>query len=183
MSWINDQKNLWRGAVLVGLILAITGPWTYTSDGAPPPEWCRAPFFLMGNGRCVRSVPATEVVTFISGAFLTMSVGLVTGATVLPERAREYLGVSIFTLLLFLLILPIFTTLRMFWGGASQRMWRLHLAAWGLAAALSLATVVGDPGLRSGRFWGVWLYIGLAASALLLEMIAHRARRRLGQGG
>jgi len=43
MSWINEHKNVGRVAVLMLLLVAIMGPWTYSSDGVPPAEWCRAP--------------------------------------------------------------------------------------------------------------------------------------------
>jgi hypothetical protein len=42
---------------------------------------------------------------------------------------------------------------------------------WGLAAVLSLLPVVFDATLRSGRFWGIWLYLGLAAGVLVLEIL------------
>jgi hypothetical protein len=102
MSWINEHKNVGRVAVLVLFLVAIMSPWTYTSDGVPPPEWCRDPFILLENDRCVGLVSGAEVLTFMAGAFLSMSVGLVTGATVLPDRACEFLGVFLFMLLLFL---------------------------------------------------------------------------------
>ena len=36
MSWINEHKNVGRVAVLMLLLVAIMGPWTYTADGVPP---------------------------------------------------------------------------------------------------------------------------------------------------
>jgi hypothetical protein len=159
-------------------LVAIMGPWTYTSDGVPPPEWCRDPFILLENDRCVGLVSGAEVLTFMAGAFLSMSVGLVTGATVLPDRAREFLGVFLFMLLLFLLLLPFFTTLLLIWGRASRRLRVFHLMVWELAAVLSLLLVVSQSALRPARLWGIWLYIGLAASALILEALALMAGRR-----
>jgi len=172
MPWINAHKDIGRVAVLVLLLTAIIGPWTYTSDGVPPPEWCRAPFILLENGHSVRLVPGSEVLSFMTGAFLTMSAGLVTGATALPGRAREFLGVFLFMMLVFLLLLPFFTTLLMIRGRASRRLRVFHLIAWGLAGGLSLLPFVSQWALRPARLWGIWLYIGLAASALILEALA-----------
>jgi hypothetical protein len=157
MWWINEHKNVWRVAALVLLAAAIMGPWGYTGDGVPPPEWCHAPFFLLENGHCV---------------------GLVTGETVLPDRAREFLGVFLLTVSLFLLVLPFFTTLLLIWRRDSRRVHVFHLIAWGLAAVLSLLPVVFESALRSGRFWGIWLYAGSAAGALILEALWLAARRR-----
>ena len=74
VSWINEHKNVGRVVVLILLLVAIMGPWTYSSDGAPPAEWCRAPNILLENGRCVRLVSGLEVLTVIVGAFLSMIV-------------------------------------------------------------------------------------------------------------
>jgi hypothetical protein len=182
MSWINEHKNVGRVTVLVLLLVAMMGPWTYTADGVPPAEWCRDPNILLENGRCVRLVSGATVLTFIPRAFLWMSVGLVTGATAFADRAREFLGVFLFTMRLFLLVLPFLTTLLLVRGRDSRRLRAFHLMAWGLAAVLSLLPLVSESVLRSGRFWGIWLYTGLAASTLILEVLALAAGRRLSQG-
>jgi hypothetical protein len=182
MSWINKRKRVWRVAILVLLLVAIMGPWTYTSDGVPPAAWCANPNILLENGSCVGLVSGAEVITFMTGAFLSMSVGLVTGATVLPDRAREYLGVFLFMILLLLFLLPFFTTLLLIWGRDSRRLRIFLLIAWGMAAILSLLPVVSGLVLRLDRSWGIWLYIGSAVSALILEVLALVTGRRLNPG-
>ena len=184
MSWINEHKNVGRMAVLMLLLVAIMGPWTYTSDGVGPAEWCRDPNILLENDRCVRLVSGATVLTFMAGAFLSMSVGLVTGATVLPDRAREFIGVFLFTVGIFLLVLPFFSTLLLIWGRDSRRLRVFHLMAWGLAAVLGLLLAllaVSGSGLYL-ELWGIWLYSGLAAGALILEVLALVAGRRPSQG-
>jgi hypothetical protein len=174
MSWINEHKNVGRVAVLMLLLVAMMGPWTYTSDGVGPAAWCRDPNILLENGRCVKLVSGTRILTFMAGAFLSMSVGLVTGATVLPDRAREFLGVFLFTVGIFLLILPFFTTLLLIRGGDSWRRRVFHVMAWGLAAVLGLLLALlalSGSGLYP-ELWGIWLYTGLTASALILEGLA-----------
>ncbi len=174
MSWINEHKNVGRVAVLMLLLVAMMGPWTYTSDGVGPAAWCRDPNILLENGRCVKLVSGARILTFMAGAFLSMSVGLVTGATVLPDRAREFLGVFLFTVGIFLLILPFFTTLLLIRGGDSRRRRVFHVMAWGLAAVLGLLLAllaVSGSGLYS-ELWGIWLYTGLTVSALILEGLA-----------
>jgi hypothetical protein len=106
----------------------------------------------------------------------------VTGATAFADRAREFLGVFLFVMRLFLLVLPFITTLLLVRGRDSRRLRTFHLMAWGLAAVLSLLPLVSESVLRSGRLWGIWLYIGLAASTLILEALALAAGRRPSQG-
>lgn len=173
MSWINVHKNAGRLAVLMLLLVAILGPWTYSSDGVPPAEWCRAPYILLKNGHCVKLVSGATMLTYIPAAFLIMSMGLVTGTTVLADRTREFLGVSLFVMLLFLLVQPFFSTLLLIRGGDSQRRRLFHVTAWGLAAIFSALLLVAS--LPSGlhpKLWGMWLYVGLAASTLALELLA-----------
>ena len=139
----------------------------------PPAEWCRAPNILLENGRCVKSVSGATILTFMVGALLSMSVGLVTGTTVFPDRAREFLSV----VGIILLVLPFVTTLLLIRGKDSRRLRVFHLVAWGLAAVLSLLLAVAGSGLYS-ELWGIWLYIGLAAGALILEVLALVVGRR-----
>jgi hypothetical protein len=86
--------------------------------------------------------------------------------------------VSLLTVSLFLLVLPFFTTLLLIRGRDSRRLRIFNLVAWGAAAVLSLLPVVFESALRSGRFWGIWLYAGLAAGALILEAVWLAAGRR-----
>jgi len=174
MSWINEHKNVGRVAVLVLLLVAIMGLWTYSSDsvGVLPAEWCRDPLILLENDRCVRLVSGATVLTFMTGALFSMSVGLVTGATVLPDRAREFIGVFLFVMLLFLLVLPFFSTLLLIPGGDRRHRRVFHVVAWGLAADSGLLLGVLGFSRLHWALWGIWLYIGLAASALILEVLA-----------
>jgi hypothetical protein len=158
--------------VLMALLVAIMGPWFYSADGAPPAEWCRAPNFLLENGRCVGLVSGTTVLTFMTWAFVALGAELVTGAPVFPERAREFLAVFLFVVSICLLILPFLSTLFLIRRGDSIRLRVFHVIAWGFAATLSLLPVILDSVLRSGRFWGIWLYIASAVSMLMLEILA-----------
>lgn len=170
---INRRKNVVRVAVLIMLLVTIIGPWTYSSDGTPPAEWCRDPNILLDNGRCVRLVSGAEVLTFITGAFLSLNVQLVKGTLVLADRAREFLGVSLFMVFLFLLVQPFFSTLLLIFGGDRPPCRMYHVAAWGLAAAISGLLLVAScwSGLRTD-LWGIWLYVALAASVLAVELLA-----------
>ena len=175
VAWINRRKNVVRVAVLILLLVAIVGPWTYTSDGMPPAEWCRDPNILLDNGRCVRLVSGAEVLTFMISAFLSLNVQLVRGTLILADRAREFLGVFLFMLLLFLLVQPFFSTLLLIFGGDRPPRRMYHVATWVLAAAISGLLLVASywSGLRTD-LWGIWLYFALTASMLAVEVSSIR---------
>lgn len=176
MPWINRRKNVVRVAVLILLLVGIAGPWTYTSDGTPPTEWCRDPNILLENGRCVRLVSGAEILTFMIGAFLSLNVQLVNGTLILADRARELFRVYLFTVLLILLVQPFCSTQLLIFGSdrPSRRMY--HLVAWGLAAAISSILLVASfwSMLPTG-LWGIWLYVALSISVLIVELLAIRS--------
>jgi len=182
MAWFHQSKNVVRGAVLILLLVAIVGPWAYSSDGAPPAEWCHDPNILLENERCVRLMSGIEVLTFMTSAFLSMNVQLAKGTLVLADRAREFLGVSLFVVLLFLLVQPFFSTLLLIFGGDRPLRRMYHVATWGLAAVISGLLLVAScwSGLHT-HLWGIWLYVGLAASVLAVEMSAVRHPRFTGR--
>jgi hypothetical protein len=170
-SWLDEHRRTLRMALLVLLVVALAGPWTYTLDGVPPPEWCRPPLILLENGRCVRLVSGLSVLTFGIGALFSLSAQLVTGAMRIG-RMRDFL-----VFLCLVPALPVFSTLLVLWRSGSPRLRAAHTIAWGLAAAGGLWLLTASrPAL--GRMWGGWLYVGLATSALILELgtsARHRA--------
>jgi hypothetical protein len=171
MSWLNEHKNVGRVAVLLLLLVAFFGPWTHTSDGVPPAEWCSDPNILLENGRCVRLVSGWTVLNFMAFAFFGLGAQLVSGRMGF-EILREFL----FVLILFLLVLPIVSSSILIRSGNGRRMRVFQVIAWGLAAVPVLLLVASG---WSGRaeLWGLWLYTGIATGALVLELAA---RRRFG---
>ena len=176
ISWINAHRTIGHVAVLILLLVAMIGPWAATSGGVPPAAWYRQPNVLLEDGRCVRLLPGAEILAFMTRAFFSMSVGLATGETVLPDRAREFLATFLFVM--YLLAPPYLSTLLLIRGEHRRPRRVSHATAWWLAALFSGLIAVAQPG--SGRrpgLWGIWLCVGSAASALALDFVALRAGR------
>lgn len=169
-------------AVLLLLLLAAIGPWSYTADGVPPPEWCGDRHVLLDNGRCVRLVSGMEILGFMTGAFISLNRQAVDGTLVLPDRAREFFGVLLIFMLLFVLVQPFISTVALMFGEGRVRR-RYQVAAWGVALGFSGLLLIGTLGAGLGTgVWGMWLYVGLAASALTVELLAIRRDRRVRAG-
>jgi hypothetical protein len=162
--------------VLVLLLVAIAGPWTYTSDGVPPAEWCRDPNILLENGHCVRLVSGVEILILMTGGFISLNIQLVRGILVLADRGREFFGEFFFMVLLLLFVQPVFsTTLLLLSEKDRPPRWKYHVITWGLATVFSGLLLVES--FRSGlstNLWGIWLYLGLAVSVLGVELLAIR---------
>ena len=123
---------------------------------------------------------AAEILAFIGGGILAMGASLVTGAVAVSDIAAELPRIFLIAMLLLVLVLPILSTLLLVAGRDSRRVRVFYLITWGIAAVLSLLPVVFDATLRSGRFWGIWLYLGLAAGVLVLEILLFAAKSRSG---
>jgi hypothetical protein len=182
LSRINEHKNAGRVAVLMGLVVAAMGPWTFTDLLHVPSEYsCSAPFIRFDDDFCGTPLSGIWILLGLVTQFIYASAGLVTGAMGLVEWASW----ALFSLFPFLLVLPFFSTLLLILRGDRRRRQAFNVAAWGLAAGTGLT------GKLTGFFrytkpfwlsWGIWLYIGLAASALTLEVLALVAGRRPNRG-
>jgi len=173
MSRTGGHRNAWRVAALVLLVVAILGPWAFSGDGVPPAEWCDDPLILLENDRCVRLVPGATVFAFIVSAFFQIGVGLATGEAVLTDRGGEFFGTFLFTVGALLLVLPFPSTLLLILGRGHRRLRVFHVITWGLAGLVALLLAVFSA--RSGlpfALWGIWLYVGVCAVALTLELLA-----------
>lgn len=175
MSWLNEHRGGMRIALLVLLVVALGGPWTYTRDGvgALPPEQCHPPLILLENGRCVRLVSGMSMLTYVAGGLISLCAQLVTGAMEIG-RAREFLVV----LWVLMPTLPLISTLLVLWRSGSQRLRAAHTIVWGVAATWSLLQLLTASRPALSRVWGVWLYAGVATGALILELgiLSHRRR-------
>ncbi len=178
MAWIAAHKNLGRGIVLVLLVVALIGPWVYEVliTDAPLGGPCGGSLTLLKSGRCAIRLSGAQVIALLGQGFVDMSLEVLSGTTDLFDRAGEFF----FMLNAWFLVLPLFSTLLLLIADDRQRLQSFGVLVWGLAVAPCLLLVLGDPSLRSVHFWGIWLFIGLAVTALAIEISALLARSTSG---
>jgi hypothetical protein len=182
MSWINEHKRVWRVAILVSLLVAIMGPWTFDRINVPAEYPCSAPNIRLEGDFCGVPLSGIWIFSWMIGGFIIMGVGLVTGATGFADNGGEFLRAFLFTMAVLLLVLPIFSTLLLIVRGGHRRRQVFNAAAWGLAASMGLLIGITSYQKLFWRLWGIWLYIGLAVSALILEVLTLKVGTRSGQG-
>ena len=176
MAQAPGQANFWRLGMLAVFLIGLLGPWTYTSDGLPPPEYCQEPDFVLGE-HCVRRVSGMELFLFFLGAAISIPMGLVMGTQDPTGRAREFFGVFLFMSPCFPLITTVLQLRRETFGLRT-----LHGLAWGMVILLCLFIIWGNRNHFSMQVWGLWLSLAAAAGALVLEGVrSFSLRRRLGQ--
>ena len=170
MSWITEHKNVWRAAILVVALVAIMGPWIHDRIFVPSDYTCSAPNVRLDENFC--GIPLTGVWLFrmMVDVIVYASVGLVTGTMALGEWAREFL----YSLVLFLLLLPLFSSLLLILRGDRRRRQVFNIAAWVLAAGIGLLLGIFNYPNKFWLLWGLWTFIGLAIIALILEVLTLR---------
>ena len=114
----------------------------------------------------------------MAGGLTNMVVEQVNGTTVLKDR----LGELAFCLLGLLLMLPFFSTLFLILRENSRGRFVFHVMALSLAFGASLLLAMISYPKRFWVLWGIWLYVGVVASALILEVVMEAERRKPGDG-
>jgi hypothetical protein len=104
-----------------------------------------------------------------------LAVGVVTGEIFNSEIIREFFLISLFLLLP---LLPIFCTLLLIPVRDHRRRQVFTIIAWFLAIGFGIFWgLINHPKLF-WVVWGIWLYIGLAISALILEIFVILSNRK-----
>jgi len=109
----------------------------------------------------------------IIGGFINMVVGLITGKVELTHRGFEFLLLGLlYSLIVFLLVLPIINTILFILRGDRRRQQVFHMVVCGLDLCVGLLLGMSRYHLQLFYAWGIWLYIVLTISALILEALA-----------
>jgi hypothetical protein len=179
MKWINQYKSNLRLIFLILLVIAISGPWFFDRIFVPSPYACSAPFIRLDDEFC--GVP-TSMATWLFPAIIGFPhslTGLVTGALSFGNALRNLL----FFLFLFLLLLPVFTTVILILRG-DHRPWQiLHKVGLGLAAVMVSWMAWSSYSRVGSVLWGLWLYISLTFIMWVLEVLPLRAPPPVEQSG
>jgi hypothetical protein len=174
LSWLNDRKRIWRVIALAVLLLAILGPWAFDRINVPAEFPCSRPHIRLEGDFCGLPLSGLWNLAAIALHFIGAIVGLITGGNVFIDW-RLMLA---YLLGAFLLLLPGYSTLLLIRAGERRSRQIFNAAAWGLALGVSLLYVSVYPYMHPA-LWGIWLYIGVAASSVMVEALILTAGRRL----
>jgi hypothetical protein len=182
MSRLNEYRRVWRVAVLVLLLVAITGPWTFEVvwvPSEPPFSPCSAPYIRLDDDFCGAPQSGVKLLRWMGEGFVYASEQLATGGTDFIEWTRGL----VVGLLLFLIVLPLFSTLLLILRGDGKGRRVFSIAACGIATGIGLLIGISSYPRQFVVLWGVWLYTGLATGTLILEVLALVKGRKLDQVG
>lgn len=167
MSWINEHRNGSRAAALIVLAVAMTGPWFFDRLYVPAQYPCT---YRLRGDFCGMPTSGTYLFGAV-GEIFHRSRELLSGAIGFGEWARGFL----IGLFLSLFVLPFFSTLLVVLR-KDQRRWQVfNMIAWGLAAGAGLFIGLFNCPRLFWVLWGIWLYVGLAAAVVTVELLAIRS--------
>ncbi len=159
--------------MLVFLLAAIAGPWTFDLLYVPVKYECTPPTIRLEGDFCGVKLSGLWVISFVIPAFFQMIVLLVRGQAALRDIRGEFL-VSV---LLSLLALPFISTILLIMHEGRNRLW-LHMAALSIGLAVSLWFGLFKLTAQSWHLWGVWSFSAVLAGMLVLEALTLTLSRK-----
>ena len=170
-----EYTNYWRIVALIGLAITLVGPWAYDVIHVPAKYPCEAPFIRLEGDFCGTTLPGITLIALLAGGLLGIVDGFLTGTLTLTILRGEIPVV----LLGIIFLLPIFSTLFLLQNKDSPRRRLIQVVGWSLASGAGILLNVSNSSSPSWALWGLWLYIGLAASVAIIEGASLVLMRRL----
>ena len=166
------SKNPRDGRLLIWILLLISvfGPWFFDSLYIPSEYPC--PIRLRENF-CGTPVSGLWIIGAAIGTFSNFIAELFKGVAVTNFSVRNIFAGCI----LLSVVLPFFSTLLMIRHSDRWPRLAFHMVACSLALGGGLMIGLNAHYSRFWLLWGVWLYVGLLASALILEVVVLVGKR------
>jgi hypothetical protein len=163
--WILKHHRIWRISTLVLLLVSFLGPWTFDLIHVPSEYMCSDPYLRISDDFCGIPLSGVWLYRWMARGLIYASIGLLAGELTTAAWMREF----IFSLLISLSLLPFFTTLLLLLLGCKPRRQVFSMIAWVFAIGFSLFWGLNNYPKFFWAVWGIWLYTGLALSALIME--------------
>jgi hypothetical protein len=170
MLRISKNPRDWRVLIWILLLISVFGPWVFDNIYVPSEYPCS---IRLRENICGVPVIGVWILTAFFGVFYNSILELARGAAVTHPLVRDFF----IGLIPLPLVLPFFSTLLMNVSDGRRPRLVLHMVACSVAASLGLMLGLIEHINRFWLLWGVWLYVGLLASALMLEVVVLVGKR------
>jgi hypothetical protein len=171
MSWVTKHKHKLRAAIMAGMIMAFFGPWFFENIFVPSSYDCE---FRLNENIC--GLPKSGV-EFYGWYYI--------GTIAELFRGRSELIEIVYLVILFLILtcplFPLINTLLMVLFENYHPKNAFTITSWCLAISVGLLGGIFIFPEQFGALWGLWLFIGLSISALILEILLLAKERKLSQ--
>ena len=178
MSFITENKVLWRILILALFMISMLGPWAFDLLNVPAQYPCGKPSVRLYGDFCGSPMSGFGVIIWANSGFIYILDELIKGN--IAGRIVDF----IFPFYSWIIILPFFSMLLLIWNKNSRRLQIINLVVWGLACLVTLSMYL----LQAYRdqfvdffyiLWGIWLYILVAFGAIIFEIFVLRSTTKL----
>lgn len=195
MSFIVQNKIGFRTFILVFFIISMLGIWSFEliPFRIPVSSPCNTynslvgksflseeHFIRLNDNNCVITISGVEIIFLLTPQlFFGMFIELTEG-----DFAAEQVLQLIFMIGVLLIILPFFSNMLLFRNRYSRRLQIINVIAWVLACLLAISFFFLDANRDEiikyfYLLWGLWLYILLALSAIIFEILVLKSDNKL----
>jgi hypothetical protein len=171
MSRIYKHQRDIRLFIFILLLISFFGPWFFDTLYIPSEYPCS---IRLRENICGTPVLGLWIILAGIGVFSSLILELFRGAAITHSLVRNlYAGC-----LLLSLVLPFFSMLLMIIIRDRRSRLAFHMLACSIALSAGLFIAINEDYSKFWLLWGIWLYVGAIASALILEVIVLMAKRR-----
>ena len=81
MLWLDKNKRIWRTAILIMLLVALIGPWTFERINVPAKYPCTSPFIRLEGDFCGEPMSGIWILSLMIFGMVSSSMGLASGGS------------------------------------------------------------------------------------------------------
>jgi hypothetical protein len=170
MVWLLKHPVAWRLAALALLLAALLGPWMYDRVNVPAQYDC-SPYIRLEGEFCGFPMSGLRLISWVVVGVISNLMELLRVSGDIYFSFLSLLSLCLYILSVLLIELPIFSTLLLILCGDRLALKIFQVAAWILAGGIALFIGLHAYPAQFQHYWGVWLYILTASSALVIELL------------
>jgi hypothetical protein len=167
---MDSDRQIWRFIFLVLVLVAIAGPWAFDRINVPAQFPCSPPFIRLEGDFCGTPMRGITLLYWMLLEVVGVIWNFLTGELPLARLASRMLRLSF----LFLLLLPLFTTLLLLKHQASRGLQRFHIITLLFVTGMGLWVVNVPASGFHPALWGMWVYFTLGFLMLIVELFSLR---------
>lgn len=168
MQWAHEHRKLLRIIFLVGLVIALLGPWMFDQIMVPAQYTCSPPNVRLDGDFC--GMPLSISWFYFQGGIFSQLSYLVKGIAAGELKPGDAVGQALVNGFLILILLPLLTTALLIWRPETSGRSVFHVIMLGLAAGIVGIMAATSYSRAMWLLWGLWLYIALIICMLVLEI-------------
>jgi ABC-type Mn2+/Zn2+ transport system permease subunit len=168
MQWAHEHRKVLRITFLVGLVIALLGPWMFDQIMVPAQYTCSLPNVRLEGDFC--GLPLSITWFYFQGGIFSQLSYLVKGIAAGELKLGDAVGQALVNGFLILILFPVLTTALLIWRPETSGRSMFHVIMLGLAAGIVGIMAATSYSREMWLLWGLWLYIALVICMWVVEL-------------